>query len=303
MHARDMASYSKKTAKKDPSFKRNKSSAPDTQLTFPLSRAGSGNINILQVDGPRLLSTTQHRLYRQCGTYRMKIDLHTSAATVPGFRVVTLANTWYVKRAIQTARDMHDRSMADELSVAQKARWYDFRIGVGPLISAVSDDMLAVLGSLPTNMNDVAFQGEWLESTIIDAAGNTRGFDLTGATGVGRYNIFDEYDNMANGDASPENAAPGGYDGVDSTISAAAASILTNYGNVPPYNQNDLLDQVFVSQGQLYRSGGLSRESTGFFDAPLGLVWIVPDTATEPNPPVMLEFQAGKYKGVRMEAY
>lgn len=298
-----MASYSKKKAKSDPSFKRNKSAAPDTQLTFPLSRAGTGNINILQVDGPRLLSTTQHRLYRQCGTYRMKIDLHTSAAEVPGFRVVTLANTWYVKRAIQTARDMFDRAMADELSVAQKARWYDFRITVGSAISGISDDMLAVLGSLPTNMNDVAFQGEWLTSNVVDAAGNTRGFSLTGATGVSQYNIFTEYDNMANGDASPENGVPGGYDGVDATISTANQAILTNYGNVPPYNQNDLLDQVFVSQGQLYRSNGLSRESTGFFDAPLGLVWIVPDSATSPNPPVMLEFASGKYKGVRMEAY
>lgn len=298
-----MASYSKKKAKSDPSFKRNKSDAPDTQLTFPLSRAGTGNINILQVDGPRLLSTTQHRLYRQCGTYRMKIDLHTSAAEVAGFRVVTLANTWYVKRSIQTARDMFDRAMADELSVSTKSRWYDFRIGVGPLISGVSDDMLAVLGSLPTNMNDVAFQGEWFESNIVDAAGNTRGFDLTGTTGISRYNIFEEYDNMANGDASPQSAPPGGYDGVDATITSANVVELANQGNVPPYNQNDLLDQVFVSQGQLYRSGGLSRESTGFFDAPLGLVWIVPDSATSPNPPVMLEFASGKYKGVRMEAY
>lgn len=298
-----MASYKKKTANKDPSFKRVKSDAPDTQLVFPLSRAGTGNINILQVDGPRLLSTTQHRLYRQCGTYRMKIDLHTSAAEVPGFRVVTLANTWYVKRAIQTARDMFHRAMSDELSVAQKSRWYDFRITVGSSISGISDDMLAVLGSLPTNMNDVAFQGEWLTSNVVDAGGNTRGFSLTGATGVTQYNIFTEYDNMANGDASPQSAPPGGYDGVDASITSANVVELANSGNVPPYNQNDLLDQVFVSQGQLYRSGGLSRESTGFFDAPLGLAWIVPDSATSPNPPVMLEFQAGKYKGVRMHAY
>lgn len=298
-----MASYSKKTAKKDPSYKRNKSSAPDTLLNFPLSRAGSGNINILQVDGPRLLSTTNHRLYRQCGSYRMKIDIHTSAETVAGFRVFTLSNAWYVKRAIQTARDMHDRAMADETSVATKARWYDFRIGVGPLISAISDDMLAVLGSLPTNSNDVAFQGEWLVSSIVCADGNSRGFDLTGATGTTRFNIFDEYDLMGNTSAQPFATATGGYDLATSEVDAGNVARLTGDGNLPPYNVSDLLDQVFVSQGQLYRSGGLSRESTGFFDAPLGLVWIVPDSSTEPNPPVMLEFQAGKYKGVRMEAY
>lgn len=298
-----MASYSKKTAKKDPSFKRNKSDAPDTQLTFPLSRAGTGNINILQVDGPRLLSTTQHRLYRQCGNYRMKIDIHTSATEVAGFRVFTLANTWYVKRAIQTARDMHDRAMADELSVAQKSRWYDFRIYEGAQIEGIADNMLAVMGSLPTNSNDVPFAGEWLTSSINDAAGNTRRFSLTGATSSGQYNIFTEYDNMANAPASPETAPPGGYADVDATLDSSNTALLAGSGNVPPYNSTDLLDQVFVSQGQLFRSAGLSRESTGFFDAPLGLVWIVPDSATSPNPPVMLEFAAGKYKGVRMHAY
>lgn len=298
-----MASYSKKPRRSDPSYKQNKSSAPDTQLCFPLSRVNSGNINILQVDGPRLLSTTQHRLYRQCGSYRMKIDIHTSATEVPGFRVVTLANTWYVKRAIQTARDMHDRAMADELAMGKKARWYDFRIFEGTPIEGISDDMVAVLGSLPTNMNDVAFQGEWLTSTINDAVGNTRRFSLTGATSSTQYNIFGEYDNLANADASPETPATGGYADVDALIDSANLELLQSSGNVPPYNSTDLLDQVFVSQGQLYRSAGLSRESTGFFDAPLGLVWIVPDSVTNPNPPVMLEFQAGKYKGVRMEAY
>lgn len=299
-----MASYSKKARKADPSYKKNKSSAADTQLTIPLIRSGSGNINALQVDAPRIASTYGHRLYRQCGNYRLKIDLHTSSGDVAGFQVVTLANNWYVKRAIQTARDMHDQAMTEERAVAGQSRWYDFRIGVGSIISGVSDDMLPHVGTDPTNMAGLAFQGDWDYSSVQDSAGNVKAFRLTGATSVSQYNIFSEYDLMGNADRSPVSSAGlGGYDGVTADLESEDINRLLRQGENPPYNAEDLPDQVFVSQGHLFRAGGLSRESTGFFDAPLGLVWLVPDSVASPNPLVMLEFAKGTYKGVRMDAY
>lgn len=298
-----MASYSKKTRKTDPSYKRNKSAAPDTQLTLPLARAGSGNINVLAIDAPRLASGYGHRLYRQCGNYTLKVDLHQSGADVAGFQVVTLANNWYVKRAIQTARDMHDRAIADEAGHVKMARWYDFRISQGSIITGVSDDMLVQAGASPTAIGGLPFAGEWVESSIVDAAGNSRSFRLTGATSLTQYNIFQEYDIMGNASVEPGVANAGGYDDIDGSIDATNAYRIQEYGNNPPYHASDLPDQVFISQGHLYRSGGLGRESTGFFEAPLGLVWLVPDTPTNPNPQVMLEFKRGKYKGVSMTPY
>lgn len=295
-----MASYTKKGRKSDPSYKRNKSSAPDTQLSLQIGRAtpvGAGTVGV--VNGPRLLSMTQHRLYRQCGNYRLRIDVHDSGDVSP-IRVVTLANTWYVKRAIQMARDRHDQAMADELQTTTKARWYDFRIAE---VSG-ADPLLPVLGSSSTSTGATAipYAGEWDDSVVYDQAGTQKKFKLEGASSLSTWNIFEEYDKMANTAADPQTGAPGGYDGIEASIDASNTQALQDRGNLPPYSTTDLLDQVFVTHPLLYRSGGNSRTSTGFIDAPLGLIW-VQYAAEGQNPQMFLTAAAGDYKGVRMEAY
>lgn len=301
-----MASYAKKSKKDDPSYKKVKpSAAPDTQTLLQVRKSGAAAVQALQVDGPRLMSLSNHRLYRQCGNYRMKIDLNDASNSVDGFRVMTLTNAWFVKRAIQTARDQYNIAMADERAIGGQARWHDFRMSLGAASFSYEDALLG-LSSTPVGISSYPFQGEWDLSQITDADGNTKAFALEGSSSVSQYNIFDEYDNLSNPDQSPGTPVTGGYDGVNALVDSANIDRLSNKGNFPPYHATDLNPRVYACQGTLFRTAsGAQKLSTGYFDAPLGLVWLVRDNAQEftAAPEFTLEFAAGRYKGVRMEAY
>lgn len=301
-----MASYSKKARKSDPSYKRNKSTALDTETRFLMGRAQpTFPTDLFRVDVPRLMSTYNHRLYRQCGVYRVRIDLETSSLTADGFQVITLANAWHVKRSIQTARDMHDIAMEQEMAVVGKSRWYDFRISDGPGINA--EDLILQAGSSPSNIQTKAHAGEWVYSSINDAQGNSKKFVLSGASSLAQYQIFEEYDRLGNANVEPQHTAVlGGYNDITAGVDSGDMNRLLDNGNEPPYSTTDLPDEVFVSRGKLFRQSnlsGVSRESTGFFDAPLGLVWILMDQETTGHPSISLTVQGGSYKGVSMTPY
>lgn len=289
----------KKSRKTDPSYRSHRSNAPDTQLQIPIgSVTPSSTLKELEI--PRVLSGVNHRLYRQHGVYRAKIDLLT-AGPVQEIKVYALSNTWYVKRAIQTAKQIHDNAMEEEMALGQKSRWYDFRITPN---GAAHDDMVQAIsltpGAAPTL---VTHPGEWTYSQIEDGAGTARAFTLPAGGSATGYNIMQEYDRMANTDSSPANVQVGGYDGADNSIERENMQFLQDKGNLPPYNETDLLTDIFVQVGSLYRDGsGSQRLSTGFFDAPLGQVWIQ-YPAADANLILNLELKSGKYKGVHMEAY
>lgn len=301
-----MASYSKKTRKTDPSYKRNKSKAPDTQLVMPVRKSGSAPVQALQVDGPRLLSANNHRLYRQCGVYRMKLDLNVASQQTSGYRVMTLSNAWYVKRAIQTARDMYNAAMEDEREFAGQSRWHDFRMSLGTSVSFSYEDALGALQTTPVGLSADLYPGEWDLSQITDANGVTKAFALLGGSSASQYDIFDEYDNLSNPAQDPGTPVTGAYDGAIAEVDSANIDRLSNKGNFPPYHATTLQERIFACQATLFHTGsGATRISTGYFDAPLGLVWIVQDNVQEftSAPEFLLEFAAGNYKGVRMEAY
>lgn len=302
-----MASYTKKGRKSDPSYKRNKSTALDTETRFRLGRVNQLPTQLFKIDIPHLMSYYNHRLYRQCGVYRARIDLETSSLTADGFTVVTLANTWHVKRAIQTARDMHDVAMEQEMAVVGKSRWYDFRIYEGSAIAAGQDELLVQAGTLPQNIAEKPYVGEWAYSAINDAQGNSKQFVLSGATSPAQYQIFEEYDRLGNANVEPQHTAVlGGYNDITAGVDSGDMNRLLSNGNEPPYSTTDLPDEVFVSRGKLFRQSnlsGVSRESTGFFDAPLGLVWIYMDSETTGHPSISLTVQGGSYKGVSMTPY
>ena len=289
----------KKTRKSDPSYRTHRSNAPDTQLQIPIgSVTPSSTLKELEV--PRILSGVNHRLYRQHGAYRVKLDLLT-AGPVQEVKVYALSNTWYVKRAIQMAKQIHDQAMEEEMALGLKSRWYDFRITPN---SGAHDDMVQGISLTPGAAATLATHpGEWAYSVIEDTAGTARAFTLPAGGSTVGYNIFQEYDRMANADASPENTSAGGYDGADGTIERENIEALMSRGNQPPYAETDLLADIFVQVGSLYRDGtGSQRLSTGFFDAPLGCVWLQ-YPAADANLIFNLECKGGKYKGVHMEAY
>lgn len=105
---------------------------------------------------------------------------------------------------------------------------------------------------------------------------------------------------MGNVSDSPENPVSGGYDGVRSAMEAENIAALQARGNAPPYN-TDTWNVVWVKVGELYQTaGGSSSKSTGFFEAPLGLIYLPNHAATAAN--ISLRVKAGKYKGAQAVA-
>lgn len=284
--------------------KTKRSTAPDTQRIIPIqSVTPSSTLKLASVD--RILSGYNHRLYRQHGCYRVKVDLLDGAETGE-IKVYALANTWYVKRAIQMAKQVHDTANKEEMTMTQGARWYDFRIDDNTGSAGGFDQMVFASVTQPgAPPAPATHPGEYAVSVIEDTGGNLREFRVLGATSVSGWNIFTEYDNLANASRDPDQVIPAGagYDGADATMQGSNIEALNNRGDLPPYDNTDLEDRVFVQVGSLYRTaGGNQRLSTGFFDAPLGMVWIT-QPAADATPLLELEVKAGKYKGVHMEAY
>ena len=289
----------KKSRQSDPSYRTHRSNAPDTQLQIPIGSVTPAS-TLKELEVPRILSGVNHRLYRQHGCYRVKIDMLT-AGPVQEVKVFALSNTWYVKRAIQMAKQVHDKAMEEERALGAQSRWYDFRITPN---SGSHDDMVQAISLTPGAAPTLATHaGEWSYSTIEDTASVQQAFVLPAGGSTTGYNIFQEYDRTANSDYSPGTGATGAYDGADGTIESENLANLSERGNQPPYHRDTLLADVFVQVGSLYRDAtGAQRLSTGFFDAPLGQVWIQYPTA-DANLTLELECKSGKYKGVHMEAY
>lgn len=297
----------KKSRKTDPSYRTKRSNAPDTQLEMTLGRVTPvAPGQQMEIAVPQLLSAQGHRLYRQHGAYTVKVDLLDGANQVNEVKVYALANHWFVKRAIQTAKEMFDSAVEDERAVVTQGRWYDFRItsnsggeSLGTHNNAGPYGGGTVI-TLPTS-------AEYEMSRIRDDQGNTKNFRLVGASDPTGFNIFEEYDRLGNASRQPVQASPaavGGYDGVTETMDAQNAADLVIRGNSPPYADTDLNDRVFVQVGSLYRNAsGAQRLSTGFFPAPLGFVFLDYTGGNGENPNLQLVCKSGNYKGVHMEAY
>lgn len=270
---------------------------------MPLLRSapvGPGSTVQLAVD--KELSQLNARLYRQHGTYKVKINLLDTAATVANVEVFALANTWYVYQAIREAKKVHDLGMSEELAHGGKSRWYDFRIqGLGS-----PEFIRAAPSGTPTGAPvalGAPVLGEYNYSVMEDALGVEKTWSVGSASGATTWNVFTEYDLMKNTSNSPTVYAPGGYTDAIDGIDDNNVVRLQERGNSPPYNRDDLNPNVFVNVGHLFRdANGNQRLSTGFFDAPLGFVWIKYDSDGL-NPTLELECAAGNYKGVSMEAY
>lgn len=255
-----------------------------------------GANSLIQVD--KVLSEVNHRLYRQHMSYTVRVDLTTGADFAP-VEVFALAPTWYVMNSLRTAKRVHDDAMKEERALAGQARWYDFRInpnfsGSTTSLGAYGLDSNGTAAAVSTTGSEYAY------SAIMATDGGTRSFVLRGATSPTSYNVFEEYDAMGNVSDSPENPVSGGYDGIRGEVEAENVAALQARGNAPPYN-TDTWNVVWVKVGDLYQTaGGNSSRSTGFFEAPLGLIYIPGHAATATT--IGLKVKPGKYKGVQAVA-
>ncbi len=296
--------HAKKMMKDDPSFKKLKPlSYYPTQRKIQLSVSGSPGTSDVTFDTGRILSQQNHRLYRYGKRYTQKIDVDPSGLN-PGttIDVFALADTWMVQKAYEEAAIVFHRAYLDErenLTKGARARWFDFRIKPG--ITATS-----VYGTVDANpvsaSRALLVGGEFIDSKVEDAAGVTREFSWAGVTTAGEYSVMAEYNLAGMTSTSPTTPTGSGpYDDLEADASAVEMQALQQDGNVPPYSATTL-PSVWVKVATLtVGAAGNQKISTGYFDAPCGLVYMktTGQTFDSMNENVSLTVQSGDYKGVR----
>jgi len=253
----------------------------------------------------KLLSNVNHRLYRQSRIYNVKIDIDADLADGGYVDVYALADTWYNYKAYNFAKSIYDENSKEELKQlgSSRARWNDFRIDDG----AGTDAELQALqyGAGVTSTRFTA--GEYFVSEISDAAGNSNTMRWTG-TGAGTWNIIDEYDLTGNTDASPSTASTVvAYDGITDQLDDTQMEHLSDEGNLPPYHSTALENSCWVRVARLYvDAAGTSKLTSGYFDAPCGLVRLHVGSGLEANnisEKVCISVKNGDYKGVHAPSY
>ena len=274
----------------------------DTVRHSRVAVSGLGPSNtpgIVQID--RHLSQLNRRLYRQGRTYTVKVDLDAGAVTGTNYQVYTLANTWMLKKAWQLAKEEYDDEMMEVAKTfkGKTARWRDFRLDLNP---AYTGALALDTHLIDVNGNEVPLlSGEYIPSTVRDDAGASFTWGIENGS-ANRFNILIEFDRAGRADTDPEiPQASVAYDQLNTDIQDGDVLEITGNGNEPPYAQNNSNgSNPLTYVGELYSDSFGQKLSTGYFDAPLGLVIIV-GTAVHKlsgNTELTVVCKKGDYKGV-----
>jgi len=311
-----MAVRGKRAAANDPSYRNLKADYYPVQRKTGLASASNGVHHVCDVG--RILSRVNHRLYRQGKTYQVKIDLdnRTMASGTPSgagqIEVYALKDTWFTQKAWQLARATYLTATAGEraaMSSSKIARWEDFRVSSG-VSNAIDVNPYEYASDLSGNANT---HGEHATSQITLADGSTERSFTWGTPGGGsqEFGILVEYNKSGDTNKSPQDDANTGagdqaYAGSEDGVFEKQMDDLVNNGNHPPYNRASFSSSVWVKIATLDNSdaagpgvaGGHSRMSTGFFNAPCGLVVLKTSVARTLAGEVSITAKAGDYKGV-----
>jgi hypothetical protein len=288
----------KKQPKNDPSFRTMKADYYPVQRITPMSGTATA-VDYYIADCGRIMSTLNHRLYRQGKTYIAKVDLDPGEGV--SYDIYALVDTWYIQKAWQLARATYLRSTADERAVMSKqqiARWEDFRVGHG-LSGGATDLVPTRYDTGLAGAGDTA--GEFALSEITLADGTTQrsfGWTATAGTVLG---ILTEYDKSGDTDGRPSTvSADKPYAGTDPGVHESQMDDLAAAGNAPPYDAQNFNARVWVKIATLNAVAAHGKLSTGFFNAPCGLIAVEPSAPNTPiNGQLTLTIQAGDYKGLK----
>ena len=294
--------YAKKSKAEDPSFKVYKPEYYPVQRYFQTGAISAGPYLVQPwfVDTARALSEINHRLYRRSRCYTMKIDVDNDATVASNtIDVYVLANTWYVANAVASARAAVETARSEEMALVgskQMARWNDFTPENGFATQIAGCFAAASPGSMTARDN-----GEHVITVVTDAGGNNKTFTLSGASGLNAYNIFEEYDDAGDPITTPDSSQSGAYQELKADSDSTELGRLQNDGNLPPYGAgfHGASGNILVKVATLQVGGtGSQRLSTGFFEAPLGYVWLDGVGATYPDGKITFTAKGGNYKGV-----
>jgi len=300
------STHKKKTVSKDPSYAKLKPLEYfPVQRKIPLGNNVGPATQVGLVDAGRILSESNHRLYRYGKRYEMKIDADLSVLGAGNsITVWALADTWTVQKAFEEAKRVFEDAYQEEranLSKSARARWFDFRANLG----VAGDLMVPVAPSDPiTAALQYLNNGEFVTSTVEDQNGVTRTFSWDPSTTASAYSIPAEYNLAGNSQQTPTfPTGAGPYDDLRADASATEMAALQDDGNRPPYDVfNTPPVWVKIATLQLSVTEAAQRMSTGFFSAPCGQVVLqLAGTLTTSNISnlVSAEFKAGDYKGVK----
>ena len=288
---------------------------------YPVQRATEirtfGNDDNKLIDVPKMLSMLNHRLYRQSRVYRAKINHMNRTEQQTSFpngftvEVYALRDTWMLQKAYQLAKSTYDKNTAEErarLGSKQTARWEDFRI-VADLQNG-GTEMRPYVTDANTLAGSLLNSGEHVASQVVDESGVSRAFGLFAS--ASRYSILQEYDNTANTEVSPDTTIASSnlaYGELDNDAQADSMEDLQTHGNNPPYDATGLeSSNPFVKVGEIGHYGDKLVSTTGFFDAPLGIIYVRytdgrQGGAGAANIHLELEVANGDYKGVHAVNY
>ena len=288
-----------------------KSSRSGSNKHYPVQRvfrlaeeSPQSNNQDMQIRIDHNLSMVNHRLYRQSRVYKVKVDLDANAPDQIGVDVYALNDTWMNQKAYQFAKEIFDRNSQEELAMGvKKARWNDFRVNHGVTCA----DLQPVLENGATAAA-VLNTGEFPPTVITNASGNERQLQWVGS-GAASFNIIDQYDLTANTDAAPDTPITAvAYDGMQDEVDDAQVEHLQTDGDLPPYDATSIENRVFTRIARLVvDQDGTSKLSTGFFNAPCGLIWLkgidAASTSVTLDKLLTCTVQGGDYKGVHAPSY
>ena len=251
------------------------------------------------LDTARNLSVLNRRLYRMGRCYSVKIeqDAGEDGQTV---EVYALRNDWAVHQGFKMAYDVYLHNTEDErklLSGTQVARWEDFRVDDG--LTGSFNPLLPVLHT-PGLADAIKQDGSFERSTVVDTAQTTRTFTW-GTPSVTQYGILQEYDLKGNAQQSPDSDTNDGpYANIKNEIDETLLKNLQEDGASPPYDATGVnADSPWVRVATLkVGAAGDQKLSTGYFDAPCGLVVCVGNNGTWNSNALRFEVKSGTYKGV-----
>lgn len=272
--------------------------------------AGSG-LQVLRTD--YALSALNRRLYRQNKVYRVKLDVVGSRSQ--SIDVFRLRDTFMLQRGYELAMEEWNKSYEEAGQVVKdnvRARWRDFRIDPK---SHVADTV-----SLPRNLRgDGTPSGVTSTNVVVDEynysesytpGGLVRDFGLKSDTNT--FDIIAEYNKVGKVQTEPSVATTeAAYQELQTDLTDDMVENLQEDGNNPPYDADDhhVLD-ILEYVGTIYIDGsGTSKSTTGFFDAPLGVVYLSGNggTITAIDGAAVnfykMTVQKGQYKGVAARDY
>ena len=196
-----------------------------------------------------------------------------------------------------------------------RARWRDFRIDIRPFLG----DLLLTSVTLKANGTGVTSTPVVVDeysnsSSAYTTAGSGRDFGLRADANT--FDIIAEYNKEGKVQTDPSSSTTAAaYVDLNANLEDAEVANLQTDGNLPPYDADDTgALQILEYVGTIFRSSdGNSKTTTGFFDAPLGAVYlfgnagsvqsIVDSTGSTTQFLAECEVQGGDYKGVHAPPY